>query len=399
MHKNIWVFLLGVATLLPFISVASGCNSISFSKSFLLFEQDSNDFINNEAKENCSDSFSSDMCSQSSSIVSETVLGPTTSQTLSDTSKQNQLLDYIIYKSQVFLDTRTSLTNYDSFCFFTDPHLFLPNNSFDVDFSWFEQNFGLLKYACETFSIDTVICGGDVLNNNDTKEQAMYKLRLFVENMTLFFDKPFFIVGNHDTNYQGNTFIESNDYESCMLDQNEINDTIFYGKKSYYFFDSKLTRHYCFDSGIDWYGDRMNNYRYEQIDWFASELLKDEKSHNSIFIHIGLSNSDGSSTAMMQELGRIIYSYNNKETITINGCEYDYKYTQGHVDYILSGHLHQDTNDFFCGGVPIISTRTFSSPEIATQPTFDLVLADYDRNVLQCFRIGDGKDRTIKISC
>lgn len=316
----------------------------------------------------------------------------------SDFEEDYSLCDSLILnKIGEFVDTIEGLTTFDSFLFFTDPHNFSPNNSYDYDEIWFKKNFSLIKAVSELSQINTVVCGGDMLNNNDSKEQAFYKLNIFADNMERYFSNSHIIVGNHDTNYQGDTYMATRDYISCKLSLDEIRRALFNGGPTYYYFSSETTTHYCFDSGIDWDGDLIDEYRSEQLLWFAEKLLSDKKEHKTILIHIGIGNYYGESTAMMNELGKIIESFNDKKTVYVNDVLFDYSKSNGYIDFIQSGHIHWDVNSYSCGNIPIIVTRTFSSPEVATQPTFDLVLADYDNHLVRCFRIGDGQDRTFLI--
>ena len=297
----------------------------------------------------------------------------------------------------MFLDKKEKAGDYDSFIFFTDPHNFSPNNSFDLDREWFLDNFELLKKASSDSYTYSVVCGGDVLNNFDTKEQAIFKLRYFVDMLNFYFSDAHFVVGNHDTNYQGDSYMLFGDYSSCSLSQEEINDALFFGKKSYYFFDSQNTRHYCFDSGVDWGTEYLSDYQKEQLLWFANDLFDDSKYHKTIIIHIALNDYDGNVTSFMDGIGKVIQSYNGKNKISLDNQSFDYSKTNGRIDFIQCGHLHKDFSNFYCGGVPIIATRTFSSPEIATKPTFDIVLSDYSERKVFLFRVGDGSDRIVSI--
>ena len=289
--------------------------------------------------------------------------------------------------------SKATSADYEVYCFFTDPHLFQETNDYTFDTEMWEKWFHALKEGYTFSQSEYVVCGGDLLTRNDTISQACYKLSFFKGYMENSFPKYYYLVGNHDTNYQGDTYISQNDPVSCRLSQSTINDLMFDGGNSYYFFDTKTTRHYCFDSGIDWDARTINEYRLEQIDWFANNLLANEKQHITIFIHASLFMTE--LTAMMQKIGTIISAFNSKETVSVQNNTYDYSTATGHIDYVQAGHEHADINSYTCGGVPIIITRPFGWSDSTERPTFDIVFADYSNSLLKCLRIGDGEDRTI----
>lgn len=285
----------------------------------------------------------------------------------------------------------------ETYCFFTDPHCFLPTRDYSIDTDVLKSDFDILKKAYDLSSSSFIVCGGDLLNNGDTKSQACYKLSYFSALMKTYFNNSYFIVGNHDTNYQGDTYMDSHDANGCILSQSTINDILYDGGNSYYCIDAPTTSFYCFDSGIDWYSHAITAYQEEQISWFANSLANDLKPHKAVFIHIASFNSAISQTPMMLELDRVINAFNHKNSINLGGQEYDYSNANGLVYFFHAGHDHRDLNGFTPSGIPVFLTRSFSSPEIATQPTFDIVFVDYTNLRVVFLRIGDGYDRELSI--
>lgn len=287
--------------------------------------------------------------------------------------------------------------NAEKYIFFTDPHLYTPNNSFSFDESWFNNNIPLLKDAYATSSAHFIMCGGDLLNNYDTRSQAIYKITVFVDRFNSSFDKFYILAGNHDTNYQGDTFMNSGDTNSCMLSTDELEESMFRGGLSYYYFDTSTTRNYCFNSCVNWNDNYMDMYLWQQVKWFATDLFANKKEHISLFSHIALNNTNYEQTAFMKNIGSVIRAFNSKNSVEIEGSLFDYSSCVGHIDFIQAGHNHKDINNRFCGGVPIIVTTSFSSPEVATQPTFDYVRVNYDKMIVECTRFGDGESRVFNI--
>ena len=289
---------------------------------------------------------------------------------------------------------RTNTSDFIQYCFFTDPHFFWPTGDYSFgNHSLLDEWINFLKNAYYDSFSSFMVCGGDLLTNNDSISQAVYKLSFFDQLMKTSFDNYYFVVGNHDFNYQGNTYVSSGDRTRCTLSQEIINDIFFDGHSSYYSFSYASTSYYVFDSGIDWEDKVITQYKKEQLKWFSDCLLRDSKPHKTLLLHIPLMLFDEALTAFTSSIGDIISAYNDRNSVTIDGIIFDYSNSFGHIDYIQSGHFHTDINDYTCGGVPIIITRSFSSMEVATRPTFDFVFTDYSNSIVRCVRVGDGEDR------
>lgn len=355
--------------------VTTGCSPSSITTT-ILFDKNSSSFLFDSCFYD-----NSSFCEDSSSL-------DTYSSELS--FKQESL-----YPNDISSSKMGNEENTDSFIFFTDPHLFLPTPELDYSYSWFNQNIPLLQRVYNSTPSSFIMCGGDLLNNNDSKEMAKNRIRLFVDKMSSSFESFHIIVGNHDTNYQGDSYMSSGNYDDCKLSQEELNSVMFDGNKAYYCFDTITTRYYCFDSGIDWDSLTMNDYRWEQINWFASELLIDPKPHKTIFIHIALKNNN--LTPLMENIGLIVSAFNSRNKIEINGYVYNYSSSNGTIDFIEAGHEHKDLNTYSCGGIPVIITTNFSSPTKTEQPTFDYVSVDYNKKTVACERYGEGNDRAFLI--
>ena len=306
--------------------------------------------------------------------------------------------DQIINKIDILNHLRNESDCNETFVFFTDPHSFLPGTGYNVDYKKLEQQFDLLQTVYELTSSEFIMCGGDLLNNGDTKSEACFKLSLFNSMLKLRFANPYIIVGNHDTNYQGDTYISNGDFRSCMLDNETLNDILFDGNESYYLFKTNFSSYYCFNTGIDFTAYQIDSYQWEQLQWFANSLLLDDSPYKNIFIHIALRNSNTLLTPFVLELEKIINAFKHRISISVNGSEFDYSNSIGSVCFLQAGHSHSDINSFSCAELPIIVTTSFSSPEAVSRPTFDIVFADYTNNKVECLRIGDGEDRTFMFS-
>lgn len=302
-------------------------------------------------------------------------------------------LSQIEYKISVLNELKRKSDDYETFIFYTDHHCFLPNGTYDIDASLLEFELKSVARISDLSESEFVVFGGDLLNNSDTKSQACYKLSTYVKMMDCFFTKYYLLVGNHDFNSQGDTYIASGDYLACMLSQETINDILFDGGQSFYKFKTNSTSYYCFDSGIGYYAD----YQKKQILWLANDLLKDDNENKVFFIHIALVDGNYALTEMMLEIGKIIEGFNNKIEVQIADCCFDYSSSFGTVSFVQAGHSHQDINSFNCGSVPVIVSTSFGSPEAVSRPTFDIVFIDHTYSLVNCLRIGDGEDRVFSI--
>ena len=367
-----------------------GCSINSFSESNSFYD---NDFQEKQTIEESSMLIQSSRTDDFSSCSDDFNSSFEYSSSMSDSSFSEELkpniydtIDKAILCSQ----------EYELYCYYTDPHFFSPIEYFDYE----EENMiNSLAYIQNIYSLSSsqfIVCGGDVISRGDSQSQACKKLSSYINLTKQYFDKHYFIVGNHDTNYQGNWY-SGLDYHDCMLPQETLNNILYNGSNSYYYFDSSTTRHYCFDSGIDWVADTLTEYQEKQINWFANSLLSNKKVHNTVFIHMTSAYSDGVLTKMMQDIGPIIEAYNSKKTITIQNTVFDYSLAAGKVDYIQSGHSHKDAI-FYAFGIPVLLTRNLCDLDSAFQPSFDIVLVDYTNSKLLLYRVGNGEDRAVVLN-
>ena len=250
-----------------------------------------------------------------------------------------------------------------------------------------QKSIGTLQKIYNSTPTNFIVCGGDWLNNNDTKEQACFKLGYIDGFMNSMFNNYYPILGNHDYNYQGKENEEAED-NTGILDNNTLKNLWFRKfEKCYYCFDGINSKNYVLDTGTDW-NLPMNSYKWEQLQWLANSLLSDNNKNIIIWAHIIYYTSEHLIAPMTSQLGNIIESYNNHSTISVNGTTYDFSQCTGHIDFILSGHIHADF-DGTIGGVPAIATKNTS----LSIPNCDLCLVDYDNRKLKMIRVGSGENR------
>ena len=279
----------------------------------------------------------------------------------------------------------------ESFIFFTDPHL--------VGLRPHEDEMHTYLKALKTYYDATptafIVCGGDWLEDEQTREEACYKLGYSDSFMRANFDNYYCVAGNHDDNsygvddtgvkYTGTLPLET---VRMLIAKREEN--------LYYSFDGAETKCYVLDSAST-SDASMTAYKWEQIAWLAEKLKADDAPNSAIFIHAGFRRLGAEAhqrtlAAMANNLTLLCQAYNNATTVTVNGATYDFTGCTGCMRFILSGHMHNADGAEIHNGIPVISTYDM---RMGKTPTFDLCLADYENEVLHMCRVGTGTDRTI----
>jgi len=317
-------------------------------------------------------------------------------------SKIPMTQDKIKTFTQHYADTGES----DSFIFFSDPHILNQQSNMNTRLlAIFSERISEVKRYADEICPDAMICGGDWLNFGDTKAAAVYKLRLIKGVCEKYFGHYNFhnLLGNHDTNYQG-IDQEGSDTNTGRLDQSVINNILYRDEntqKSYYAFDTPLTKYYCFDTGIDW-DTAITDYQQEQLNWFAQALANADDRHIVVAMHIFSHATDEADFGrderpMATEIVSIITAYNNRSSIAVGGVTYDYSAKAGKVHCILTGHTHFDKIYYANDNLPVICI-TDATDYAASATKFDMGMLDYANGKLYLVRVNDtASDRTINL--
>lgn len=294
-------------------------------------------------------------------------------------------------KSVEFCSLFKAECNADTYLFFTDPHLWHS----DVKSIRRKEVFAEIKKYYANNPLSFVMSGGDWLTQDDTQDVACRKLGEIDAMMHSLFDKYLPIFGNHDNNYQGK-INENSDSNTGRLSNAAMTNLWFrqFGK-AYYHYETYLTSYYIMDDGIDSEID-MDDYRWEQLSWLASALVKNKKPHIVIAKHMYYYTNE-----VVAPLSRYVIdlcaAFNNRETITLNGTNYDFSNSEGRVEYMTVGHSHADF-DLIDKNIPIIGTRTLANPiDTNVAVSFDMRFADYTNRKLYCIRVGEGNNRIINL--
>lgn len=291
------------------------------------------------------------------------------------------------YHKEYFIDLCESCSGkHDSFLFFTDPHI-------DHQQIYFDSSLRKLVETYGRFPLDFCLCGGDWLNDKDTKEQAVEKLHVIDSVVHRQWGQDFYmILGNHDTNYQGK-YNEMSEQNTGIIEQDKINEIFFknYGS-AYYTFSTSNTLFIVLDSGIDWISE-MTNYRWEQINWLAEQLMHNTFEHIILGFHI-FSNKLPQPELFAQNILEVGEAFNKRENITKNRNSYDFSNAVGSVACVICGHLHKDFISYRYS-IPVVGTTHLIAGKILN---YDLCLIDWEANVMHLFRVGNGASRLVNLS-
>ena len=282
----------------------------------------------------------------------------------------------------------------ESFLYFTDPH-YIASGSTATWKSHADTHFAAMKSVYDSRGLNFALCGGDWLNDSNTKSSALQIMAEIKQKMVNNFGTAYLMIGNHDYNYQ--TIVNGSTVQSeHELTPEEITSVWFseYGK-TYYSFQSETTTFYVLDSGKDWDHARLTEHDKAQIKWYLESLKSTDDKHIAITPHMLCVNDV---TWMIHpatdKIAEISNVYNNRGQYTFDGVTYDFSAKTGRVEFILAGHTHADSVGTL-HDIPYIVTYASHLPSAADGPSYDIVTIDYENRVISTERMGTGSDRTI----
>ncbi len=280
-------------------------------------------------------------------------------------------------------------TSIESFVFITDVH-WLANK---------KHSPALIKKILESCPIKTVIGGGDLVYNSNTKSNAVAEIKAFTDAIMQIPCYDYFTVnGNHDANIVDSSiisdqFTKEEEYNLLYAPfTNKSNIHWIWEEYSNIYSDVKVKNDFYVDHArtrtrylcLDWshpIGIRKN--------WIETVLAKDDNFKVVIIYHGVYKNADGTLTPEHESIMSIIEPY------------------KGKIVAMFCGHAHKDAViDYYGdGSVPIIITSCDTYSEVAgavantiDEQCFDVAVIDYGQSKIELTRIGRGSDRTVNIS-
>ena len=278
-------------------------------------------------------------------------------------------------------------TNAETFVFFSDPHYLLNNGEMTterinrLDCEWLRQ----LKTKADAINAQAIICGGDLINAEQTDAELCYKLGMHHAIVRkLFGEKYHLALGNHDTRFD----VTSQSVLDNLLFAEE--DT----QKAYFTVKTPKTKYYFLNTGTDQSG-AMTEYRWTQIAWLAEHLQTDLESNRAIAMHIFSNDASGNPenfgngiTPMATNVVSLINAYNSKGTVTLNGTTYNFATAIGKIRFLLCGHTHYDAVYYATGNIPVICIDDATVIGNGTKLIMYSCLADYENGKLYAYRDG-----------
>ena len=136
----------------------------------------------------------------------------------------------------------------------------------------------------------------------------------------------------------------------------------------------------------------MSPFRWQQAHWLSNELLLNADDNIVIVMHMFL--YDGKTASeFSRNIMNILEAHKLRSVISLEGKEYDFSRSKGQVACVLCGHCHKDfvINDY---SIPVIGTTHFRS---GNMPTYDIIVFDWERGIMNMIRVGSGDNRIINI--
>ncbi len=282
------------------------------------------------------------------------------------------------------------------YLYFTDPHLITSGTG--TEDATKKASLQTLSRLFNTYNPSFALCGGDWLNNHHSKEDAKKALgQIRTDMTTLFGEKSYLVVGNHDYNYQ-HTSSTTTSRENDELTANEIaaawSST---ENKTYYSFATEKSRFYVFDSGIDWDHASLSSLDEEQIVWFLEQLKNSDDQHIVLAPHMVYMDDALTSVHVATETyAEISAAYNARTSYTYNEKNYDFSTKTGQVEYMIAGHKHVDYVSEL-SGIPVVLTHTMKDV-VDGIPSSNFVFANYTEGKLYIVGTGASTDRVIDLS-
>lgn len=311
-----------------------------------------------------------------------------------NTSMPDYYVDHMSTKSADILANMSAAGRHgETFIFITDLHWEQSQNA--------RNSPALIKYLLARFNINTIICGGDLINQG-LRQSMIDVISSAVDAFD--FGIPFPIAfGNHDDNW--NDWNHQREYPDRKFD----NDTV-------YALLQKQTENdvtYISDNDFDFYYDRPgtktrfiildthNDFTFTNYSTLADCLLATPAGWHVIIVgHAFYASS--TKKAYATNIENMADAFNARESVTISNVNYDFTNAAAKVHLIIGGHVHRDMDWTTTAGIPVIlsdcdafarSQSETHTKGTVTEQCFDVVTVDYANDTVKCVRIGRGENR------
>lgn len=294
-----------------------------------------------------------------------------------------------------------------SFVFFTDTH-------------WgknMKRSPSLIRHIIDYTPLDDVIFGGDVVTSHHSNLVTPMETGKDFQASFAFLGTRFHCVfGNHDDNSTGQTnktqYHLSEEQVFSFL-QSQMTDVI-YGNYYNFYYDNPVTKTRIIGLDTGRYYNAVFRDKFPDTVAFVVEALSSVPDgwHIVIASHLWLlltKKNDGTSLFHMdsniKQLLAVFDDYNSRKAgnykYKTQEVPYDFTPAAGKIEFCIGGHVHSNQLTFSEKGIPVITVISdyFKTPEKGTvnEQSVTLLVADYHKNNVHLFVVGQGDDRTIRL--
>lgn len=282
--------------------------------------------------------------------------------------------------------------------FITDHHY--PSNNL--------KSVGIVKTVCKEAGITKVFLGGDYINRENLKAEALRNINR-IGGMYIYPGvKTFRLCGNHEFNNPGassDETIVANQLTSAELRHVILNTfitdvTVDENSLSYYYDDDINKIRYIVGSVT--YTSSLDA---NSVAWVCDQLTRVPSGWSAVVLfHTILKYADGVTSPVNSatNLINVLDAFKQKDSYTFGGVTYDFSSTGAELICAICADMHVDTEYTTNGGVHIIATTTDSRQELGgltrtvgdiSEIAFDVFVFNTAEKTIDCVRFGAGESR------
>ena len=274
----------------------------------------------------------------------------------------------------------------------------------------------LVEAICQQTGINKVFLGGDYINREALKNDALRQTNRISSLYRYPAIKTFTVCGNHEFNNPGastDPVIVANQLNRTELRHailNTFKDEVTYSPDtlSYYYDDKEAKIRYfvcsvTYTSGVD----------VDSVKWLCNQLLNTPVGYSVVvFCHTIISTNYEtlvhSVTGSRLYLTNALDAYKQKQSFTLDDSTYDFSYADGELICAICGDGHIDADYTTAAGVKIIETTSDTgsqaeddyerTEETTSEQAFDVYIFDKTNRKIRIVRVGAGNNREFDFS-
>ena len=304
---------------------------------------------------------------------------------------------HIVSKAQA-INTLLTGINGGAMVFVTDHHY--PSNKMNSP--------GIVKAICGQTGINKVFLGGDFINREDTKAEALRNINRIGSMYEYPSVRTFRVVGNHEFNNPGASSDPA--IVANQLTADELRYSILNTFEEYVTADPDTLSYY--------YDDTTHKIRYivgavtyktsldaNSIKWVAQQMVNTPNDYSAVVIFHTILEYNNGTTSTQTSAANLVSALNAMKThrsVTFGGSTYNFTGKTSELICAICGDMHVDTSLTTSDGVPIIATTTDSMQELGgltrkgyetSEQAFDVFVFNKTTRKINTVRVGAGSDR------